>query len=402
MTKLTPVTVLKRVAGVRIDLESAVDVRIQVAGHSGLYLEHSLAILDVFARPISLQEAMTKLRARGVQDWIDLTGTINKLFNAGALVSLSADIIPDKDAMSFGAPTVHISMLNDRDRTETFLRAIAEEVQPGDVVVDIGTGTGVLALAAARAGAARVYAIEAGTMADAAQALFEASEQTDRLTLIRGWSTQLEIPERADVLVSEIIGRDPFEERVLQTTLDARQRFLKPEARLIPARISVFCQAVTLPADRVANVCFTPESSEKWQEWYGIDFSPLTKLVHDSASPVLRVPSHQAATWRTIAEPMLLAEVDLRSFRETRFQRMVDGEIARDGRLNGLMMFFELEVGSFTITTNPLSAAPASSWTNPVWVFQEGRNARAGDRFTLFYDYNSKGNNSEIRLVSGT
>ena len=66
-----------------------------------------------------------------------------------------------------------VKMLNDRARTDAFIRAIEATVRPGDVVVDLGTGTGVLALAAARAGARRVYAIEASGVGRAARSVFE-------------------------------------------------------------------------------------------------------------------------------------------------------------------------------------------------------------------------------------
>jgi len=399
MSTLKPNTILKRQAGIEIQLGSAFDVRVGVNGNRALYLEHSLAILDVFAHPTSMRQAVSRLRAHGIQDWIDLTGTINKLYNAGLLIESGKEFTPDANDKGFGAPAVHISMLNDRDRTETFLRAIAEVVKPGDVVVDIGTGTGIFAVAAAHAGATRVYAIEAGTMADAAQAVFDASDVSDRLSLIRGWSTQIELPEQADVLVSEIIGRDPFEERVLQITADARWRLLKPDARLIPATIRAYCLAVTVPSNKVSDVCFTVEMIENWRDWYGVDFTPLTSIIQDSASPSLRVVSRQAAAWHIISKPLLVAEVDLNTFQETAIERVVNGEISEAGVLNGLLMFFELEVGSGTITTHPLKTTPASSWPNPVWLFREARSVQAGDQLTIHYNYNTRGNNSEVRLA---
>ena len=399
MTTLKPDTVLTRMAGVEISLDSTFGVRVGVNGLSEIYLEHSLAILDVFARPVSVRAAVARLNAYGHQDWIDLTGSINKLYNAGVLIEPAGRFTPGAKVRGFEAPAVHISLLNDRVRTEAFLRAIAETIEPGDVVVDIGTGTGILAVAAARAGAAQVYAIEAGAMADAAEAVFQASDVSDRLTLIRGWSTRVELPQRANVLISEVIGSDPFQERVLQTTADARRRLLTPEARLIPSKVRVFGLAVTVPADKLADVSFTAESAERWRQWYGVDFTSLTSLGQNSASRSLRVSAHQAAQWPMISEPILLAEIDLKAFQETTIERVVSACLASAGVFNGLLMFFELEVGSLTITSHPLKTSPANSWSNPFWLFRDTRAAHSGDRFTLQYNYNTRGNNSEVRLV---
>ena len=68
-----------------------------------------------------------------------------------------------------------------------------------------------------------------------------------RITLVPGWSRQIELPEQADLLVSEIIGNEPFEEEVLETTLDARRRLLKPGARLIPNALTLFARPLELP-----------------------------------------------------------------------------------------------------------------------------------------------------------
>ena len=70
---------------------------------------------------------------------------------------------------------IHRRMLNDRIRTEAFRDAIEKVVKPGDVVVDVGAGTGILSLFAARAGAARVYAIERSPTIEQAKAIARAN-----------------------------------------------------------------------------------------------------------------------------------------------------------------------------------------------------------------------------------
>jgi SAM-dependent methyltransferase len=158
---------------------------------------------------------------------------INMLIDERALVPAGADRGPTH---GWADPVEHARMFHDDRRTGDYLRALAEAVRPGDVVLDIGTGSGVVAIAAARAGARRVYAVEASDIAEVADRVFAINGVQDKVTLIPGWSRHIDLPEPADLLVSELIGNEPFEEEILETTLDARRRLLKPGARRLLGR----------------------------------------------------------------------------------------------------------------------------------------------------------------------
>ena len=168
-------------------------------------------------------------------------------------------------------------MLHDDRRTGDYVAALAQAVRPGDVVLDIGTGSGVLAIAAARAGARHVYAVEASDIAAVAERVFAVNDVADRITLVAGWSRQIELPEPADLLVSEVIGNEPFEEEILETTLDARRRLLKPGARLIPNTLTLFARPLCLPRPRRRQRALGRSAVERWRGLYGIDFEPLAR-----------------------------------------------------------------------------------------------------------------------------
>ena len=108
-------------------------------------------------------------------------GVINVLIEEGALVEPDAARGPTR---GWADPVEHARMLHDDRRTGDYLTALREAVRPGDVVLDLGTGSGVLAVAAARAGARRVYAIEATDIAEVAERVFAANGVQDRVTLI--------------------------------------------------------------------------------------------------------------------------------------------------------------------------------------------------------------------------
>jgi predicted RNA methylase len=97
----------------------------------------------------------------------------------------------------------HRQYLEDTHRLDAFRRAIDATVRPGDVVIDLGCGTGILGLMACRAGASRVYAIDDGGMIDIARHVAVANGYGDRVVHIQGNSMRVTLPEQAHVIVSD-------------------------------------------------------------------------------------------------------------------------------------------------------------------------------------------------------
>ena len=132
----------------------------------------------------------------------------------------------------------HREYLRDAVRLKLLERAIAHVVRQGDVVVDLGSGTGVLGILACRAGARRVYALEAGGMIEVARAMAAANGVADRIVFIKRHSTEVTLPELADVLVSDFLSGLGFESGLFPLYADAK-RLLKPDARRIPSAIDM-------------------------------------------------------------------------------------------------------------------------------------------------------------------
>jgi hypothetical protein len=278
-------------------------------------------------------------------------------------------------------------MLNDRARTARFLAGIHEVVRPGDVVVDIGTGTGVLAVAAAHAGARHVYAVEASSIGKSARAVFAANGLADRIILVPGWSTQLSLPERADVLVTETIGNEPLGERLLELTADALKRLLKPEARLVPGKVKIFGLPVTIPRAELLKHTFTAEALQNWHSWYGIDFSPLIGVARNSPH-LFYIKPHATGTWETLSEPVLLADLDLKATEQFVIDNTATVVANAAGPLDGVVVYFELELGPTTrLSTHPTQADEDCSWRSPVWVLGDPLSLQPGNRFAVTYRY---------------
>lgn len=381
MAGLSPQTVLRRVEGIRLHLDSS-GMRLFLPGSVVGCGPHGLAVLDAFSQPMSFAAALERLRPRtgGAHDWAELVRTIVRLHDCGVLVDEA------------GAPRTHTSgydpgpgqaaMLQDRTRTSAFLAAIREVVRRGDVVVDLGTGTGVLAVAAARAGAARVYAIEVGAIAACARKVIEANGVADRVAIVEGWSTRVSLPERADVLVSETVGDDPLGESILEFFADARRRLLKPDARMIPSRLRLMAVALTMPR-RHDRPSIGPGALRRWRSWYGIDFSPLAEAERASPRRVFVNPFH-VRRWRALGAPLLLADIDLRSAQGLDVPARATLRTGSAGRLDAFLIFFELSLGpTASLTTDPRRVRRDNHWLSPLWRLADPFFLRPGERVSL-------------------
>ena len=140
----------------------------------------------------------------------------------------------------------HRLMLLDELRMTAFQAAIREAVRPGDVVVDLGTGTGILALWAAQAGARRVYAIEPAPIIGVARQIAQSNPDGDRIVFIEADARTVTLPESADVLVSECMGNF-FVTDDLSPVLRDAARFVRPGGRVIPGQLRLWLAPVFYP-----------------------------------------------------------------------------------------------------------------------------------------------------------
>ena len=149
--------------------------------------------------------------------------------------------LPFSEALFEWDEDFHQLMLNDNIRMQCYKKAIQETVQPGDIVVDLGTGTGVLSRWALEAGASQVYGIDMDkeVLAKATQSISEAGFG-DQFTPINLLSYNVNLESKADVLISEIMGNILDNEDFQPILEDAIRRLLKPDARKIPLRASSY------------------------------------------------------------------------------------------------------------------------------------------------------------------
>ena len=138
-------------------------------------------------------------------------------------------------------------MLKDTVRTRTYQRAIMDN--PNDfkdkIVLDIGAGTGILSIFAARAGAKHVYAIEFAEIAIFAQEIVRKNGLQDKITVIKGKMEEVELPvPQVDIIISEWMGYFLLYESMLDSVLWARDKYLVPGGKMLPGRAQVFVAAI--------------------------------------------------------------------------------------------------------------------------------------------------------------
>ena len=157
-------------------------------------------------------------------------------------------------------------MIADTGRTSAYARALEARITPSSIVLDIGTGPGILALLACRAGARKVYAVEPDDVIQVAREAAAANGYADRIQFIQGMTTDIDLPERVDGIVADIHGVLPVYGKSIVSILDARARFLKPGGWIVPAREMLWAAPVSSPPGHKRAV-------EAWTTEYGFDLT---------------------------------------------------------------------------------------------------------------------------------
>lgn len=269
-------------------------------------------------------------------------------------------------------PSWHVPMMNDIPRNTAYHRALQSAITPASTVFEIGTGSGLLAMMAAREGAAAVTSCEAQPMiAAAARRIVAANGLENRIRLLAKGSMAVEpgvdMAEPADILVSEIFSSELLGERVLSSIEDAKRRLLKADARVIPAVGSIMVGLFS-GEDIQLNL--------RVDEVMGFDLSGFNALV----------PQRQTIA-RTDLDVELLSD-GMEAFRfdfqrESAWsaeQKTLRIPVRTAGHCLGIVQWMRLEMDSETRFENhPAVRAPASSWTRCVHLLAEPLALKSGD-----------------------
>jgi SAM-dependent methyltransferase len=161
-----------------------------------------------------------------------------------------------------GALAYHQTLLGDARRNRAFHRALAARVRPGATVLDLGAGTGVWAVTAARLGARRVVAVEReAVLVPVIEALARESGVLGRVEVVQADARRVRLPRAFDVVVSEMVGNEAFEEGLVPVLARARERFLRHGGALVPEQVALAAAPVVGPLALGLTPPFLPSSS---------------------------------------------------------------------------------------------------------------------------------------------
>lgn len=282
--------------------------------------------------------------------------------------------------MSSMAPAWHIPMVNDEERNQAYEQALKNAVKPGDLVLEIGTGSGLVSMMAARAGAGKVVTCEVlPVMADLAREIVERNGFGDRIAVLNKKSTQLrvgeDLPHKADIFVSELINIGMLAPGMLSVLQHARENLVKPGGKIIPATAIV--HAAVIECEILARV-------NPLRKISGFDLSPLDRL----RSPGYAQVDLAADPHRLLSKSIPVFEFDFRLNMPERNAKAIEFEITTSGTAHGIVFWFDLIMDDETVYSSD-SRARTNHWKQAADFFREPVAVQSGGRMAAIAGYDN-------------
>jgi len=250
---------------------------------------------------------------------------------------------------------IHEEMLKDEVRTLSYRNAIfgISHLLKGKVVLDVGCGTGILSMFAARAGAKHVYAVECSAIINQAKEIVRDNKLDHVVTLIRGKIEEIELPvEKVDVLISEWMGYFLLYETMLPSVIFARDKWLAKDGLILPDKASLY---VTL----IEDAEYKEDKINFWNNVYGFNMSAIQKLAY--REPLVDVVESKAI----VASSQLIFEIDIYKVKveDLTFNTNFKVYAKRNDYAHALVAYFDIE---FTEPHKPIlfSTSPYSAYTH--------------------------------------
>lgn len=252
-----------------------------------------------------LEEELKRLRLQFTEYRKTVEKTLDDRWTEGAAESSSATANKGESAFdkqidegyfdSYSYNEIHQTMLQDSVRTDAYRDFIYanKNLFAGKTVLDVGCGTGILSLFCAKAGAARVIAVDNSGIITKAMGNIAMNGMSDRITCIRGKIEEISLPEgvdKVDIIVSEWMGYCLLYEAMLDSVLYARDKWLKPDGLMVPSHC-------TLHLAPVADPIYVADNFTFWKDVYGFDMSTMMEKIYEEV--IVRHPPEDVIVGRS-------------------------------------------------------------------------------------------------------
>jgi protein arginine N-methyltransferase 1 len=340
------------------DLERSGALRLREAGSRVLARGSFFGPASMFiSRLQSLTAACFSLVRRGL-DWGRRWAEVSPWRGAWVYPARSPDArYRDFNNRYFASFHEQERMLADQPRMNFYYTAITRHIKPGHRVIDLGTGTGILAAFASRAGAAKVYAIDHSEILRHAKALAK-HNGLQNVEFVAKHSKDFSMAERVDVIVHEQMGDSLFDEAMVANISDLRDRLLKPGGLIMPSRFELHCEPMKIRDDRL--VPFIWELEVK-----GYDYSCLERDRPQEPGYYRLCSTDLGLIEHFLGKPEPVLTFDLHTVNEADLPHEVHftRTVVNAGRLDGYVVYFRALVDDdLSLSSSPLDAGRAPHW----------------------------------------
>ncbi|XP_010925253.1 protein arginine N-methyltransferase PRMT10 [Elaeis guineensis] len=298
-------------------------------------------------------------------------------------------------------------MLSDRVRMDAYYNAVFQNKHHfrGKVVLDVGTGSGILAIWCAQAGAKKVYAVEATKMSDHARELVKANNVDDIVEVIEGSMEEVILPEKVDVIISEWMGYFLLRESMFDSVICARDRWLKPDGIMYPSHARMWMAPIRSSlGDQKMNDLECAMNDwynfvEVTETHYGVNMNVLTKPYHEEHEKYYLKTSlwNNLHPNQVIGTPAIIKEIDclmatVDEIRDVTSKFSLSINMDRT-RLSGFAGWFDVHfrgsmqnpaMHKIELTTAP-SVDNTTHWGQQVFLLYPPPRVNEGDRLMISF-----------------
>jgi len=284
---------------------------------------------------------------------------------------------------------IHEEMLKDEVRTLTYRNSIwhNKHLFKGKVVLDVGCGTGILSMFAAKAGASKVIGVDMSGIVESAKKIIEVNGLSDKIEIIRGKVEEITLPvEKVDIIISEWMGYCLFYESMLDTVLYARDKWLNPGGLMFPDKATLYVCAIE---DRQ----YKDDKINWWDDVYGFDMSAIRKVA--LTEPLVDVVDRN----QVVTNNCQIREIDIQTVKkeDIPFESPFHLQIRRNDYVQALVTFFNIE---FThchkrVGFSTAPEAPYTHWKQTVFYLEDYLTCTKGEE--VYGMFRLKPNNRNVR-----